>query len=328
MRRRVLFVAGVTALIATGAALLALPAVTSASSSLRFSVIPNRVVAGRQVSVTVALPATASARCSLSVRYHDGKAQSGLAPVVALSGRASWTWVVGDTAAAGAARVTASCGKFGRISHAMLIVGSLIPPKINVEKSGFSIRPRFTGTNVSWGLVLRNTSPNADALQVYVLVNFVLADGRALGTQTANVTAIGAGSRFYVGGELSFPGAAPIARLEPVIVIGGHERKKAVFPAITNVVVEPNQGDPGWVGDVAGELVNDNPPWILNSASLFAVVFDAAGNVLGGGSGSAGAKSPPGTRQVFKISGGFDPIPVDKTAYAIVSSMPSYSLGG
>jgi hypothetical protein len=328
MRRRVLFVAGVTALIAAGAALLALPAATSASSSLRFSAIPNRVVAGRQVSVTVALPATTSARCSLSVRYHDGKAQPGLAPVVGVAGRASWTWVVDDTAAAGAARVTASCGKFGRISRAMVVVGSLIPPRIKVEKSGFSIRPRFTGTNVSWGLVLRNTSPNADAVQVYVLINFVLADGRALGTQTTNVQAIGAGSLFYVGGELAFPGAAPIVRLEPVIQVGGHQRKKAFFPAITNVVVEPSLGDPGWVGDVAGELVNDDAPWILASASLFAVVFDAAGNVLGGGNGAATAKSPPGTRQVFKITGGFDAIPLDKASYAVVSSMPSYSLGG
>jgi hypothetical protein len=260
------------------------------------------------------------------VLYHDGKAQTGLGPMLA-AGRASWTWVVADTAAAGAARVTASCGKFGRISHSMLIVGSLIPPKITVVKSGFSIRPRFTGTNVSWGLVLRNTSPNADALQVYILLNFVLADGRALGTQTTNVTAIGAGSPFYVGGELNFPGAAPIVRLEPVIQIGGHQRKKTFFPAITNVVVEANQGDPGWVGDVAGELVNDDAPWILNSASLFAVVFDAAGNVLGGGMGSAGAKSPPGTRQVFKLSSGFDPIPIDKAARAEISSMPSYALG-
>jgi hypothetical protein len=326
MRRKGRF-AGVMAVLAAGAALAALPAATSAASAPRFVAIPSHVVAGRQVTVTVAVPSTASARCALSVRYHDGKAQSGLAPASTVSGRASWIWVVEDTAAAGAARVSASCGKFGRISRSVLIVGSLIPPKIQVVKSGFSIRPRFSGTNVSWGLVLRNTSPNADALQVYVLINFVLADNRALGTQTTQVGAISAGSDFYVGGELTFPAAAPIVRLEPVIQIGGHQRKKAFFPSLTNIAVEPSLGDVGWVGDVGGELVNDDPPWILNSAQLFAVVFDAAGNVIGGGTGAATAKSPPGTRQVFKLTSGFDAIPMDKASSSAVSSVPTYSLG-
>jgi hypothetical protein len=307
------------------AALLALPAATNAAAGPRFTAIPKRVVAGSQVKVAIALAPKNPVRCALAVRYADGKRQAGL-PVLPAFTTASWTWQVPDTTAAGIARVTVSCGRLGRATRTMLIVGSLIPPKIEVVSSGFSIRTRPIGTNVSWGLVLKNTSPNADALKVYLLLNFVLADNRALGTQTTDIDTIGAGSLFYVGGELTFPEAAPIVRLEPVIQVGAHQRKLAFFPTISTIVVERDLFDPGWVGAVSGQLVNDDPPWIFDHATVYAVVFDAAGNILGGGSGFAFGRLPPGTRQVFKASSGFDPIPLDKAAYALVSTEPTYQL--
>ncbi len=306
------------------AAALAVPAAAAGTPPLHFSAVPDRAVAGRSVSVEVAAPA--GTRCALSVRYRNGEAQSGLEPVLALKGRASWTWVLADTTAAGAARITATCGR-ARISRTIVVVGSLVPPRITVEKSGFSIRPKFGGTTVSWGLVLRNSSPNADALDVYVLVNFLLADDRALGTKTQSIGGIRAGQVFYLGGEMKFPGAAPITRLEPVIQIGGHQRRSLILPAITNLVIEPSTYDAGWVGGVRGELVNDDPPWVFQSAKISTVVFDASDNVIGGGTGFANALLPPGTRQVFKATLGLSAIPLDKAARAMVSVVPKYSPG-
>ncbi len=46
--------------------------------------------------------------------------------------------------------------------------------------------------------MLRNTSPNADALNVYVLVNFVMADGQAIGTKAETIDAIPAGTHLRV----------------------------------------------------------------------------------------------------------------------------------
>ena len=260
------------------------------------------------------------------MKYGDGSTQAGVASAPAIDGRASWTWPVADTAAAGAARLTATCGS-ARATRTMLVVGSLIPPRIQVLKSGFSIRPKSTGTQVSWGLVLKNVSPNADALKIYVLLNFVLADNRALGTKTQTVAAIGAGQTYYLGGNLQFPGQAPIARLEPVIQIGGHQRPAVFGPAIENVAIEPSAHDPGWVGDVAGELVNDDAPWVFQRAKVSAVVLDANGEVLGGGTGFANAVLPPGTRQVFKASQGFSAIPLDRAVQVMVSTEPTYQTG-
>ena len=116
-----------------------------------------------------------------------------------------------------------------------------------------------------------------------MLVNFVMADNHALGTATQRVGAVGAGSTFNLGGAIKFPGLAPITRLEVVVEIGGHQRKRFFAPSPQQVAVEPAPYDPGWVGDVAGELVNDDPPWVLERAQMWAVVFDAAGNVLAAG---------------------------------------------
>jgi hypothetical protein len=293
-----------------------------AGSGVRFSRLPARVVAGSTATVVVSAPGTG--RCLLSVRYADGTGQGGIATAPLIGGRATWRWKVDDTTAAGRAVVTATCGK-ARIRGRMLIVGSLIAPKIVVVKDGFSTRSRFNGTVLSYGLVLRNTSPNADALNIYALVNFVLADNRALGTVTQNVGAIGAGSTFYLGGSMTFPGLAPVARLEVVLRVRGHQRKRLFTPSVANSVVEGSPSDPGWVGDVAGELVNDDPPWIMQRAQMWAVVFDSAGNVIGGGQGFASAELPPGTREVFKLTQGFNAIPLDKAASAGVSSVPTYT---
>jgi hypothetical protein len=304
------------------ALVLAIPAWAGGGPGLRFTHVPGRVVAGS--TATVAVTAPGIGRCTLAVRYSDGTAQQGLGSAPLLAGKATWSWKVADTTAAGKAAAMVACGK-ARASRTMLIVGSLVPPKIVVVKDGFSTRAKATGTKLSYGIVLKNTSPNADALNVYVLVNFVLANNNALGTVTQSVGAIGAGSTFDLGGSTTFPGLAPIARLEVVVQPNGHQKKLARTPSSANVTVEPSSYDPGWVGSVAGELINDDPPWILDRAQMWSVVFDSAGNVLGGGQGYAGARLLVGTREVFKLTQGFDAIPLDKAASAAVSSVPTYS---
>jgi len=62
---------------------------------------------------------------------------------------------------------------------------------------------------------------------------------------------------------------------------------------------------------------------VLYNASVYK---DAAGNVLGGGSGSSyGANLPPSTREVFKLTGGgFRDIPLDRAATTVVSATPTW----
>ena len=54
------------------------------------------------------------------------------------------------------------------------------------------------------------------------------------------------------------------------------------------------------------------------------MVFDANGNVLGGGSGYAFASLPPSAREFFKIERGLDAVPMSRAASAMVSAVGTY----
>ena len=309
-------------------AALAASTATARASSLRFSFLPSRMLQGGEVAVRVAVRPRA-ARCSLAVLYRGGGTQSGLPAVQARKGVAEWRWTVPLDTQAGLARVTASCKGAGRVTAKVLVVGQLIPVKVDVVKRGFSIRPLpYGGTTVSYGLMLHNESKNQDALQVNVLVNFVMADNKLLGSESSNVGLIPAGGDYAYGDELTFPEGAPIDRLEVVVQVGAHGKPGALPPAIANLRVLPDPYDPGFVGSVEGELINDQPALELWNARLSTVVFDAAGNILGGGTGYAFQTLPPGTREFIKLTMGLKAIPITRAASAVVSVDPSWRQPG
>jgi hypothetical protein len=281
-----------------------------------------RAYQGRPYSATVS--ARTGASCTLAVRYKDGTAQGGLAAAQAVAGRATWKWTLPPVTAPGAARLTALCGK-ASARQTIIVVGTLIPPKIAVLKSGWSVRQRQVGSSVSYGVVLKNTSPNADALKVSLQVNFVMSDDKLVGTATQPIPLIGAGVTYNYAGSLQFPGTAPIAKLEFVIIVGERDKAQRLHrPAVDNVAAIPQQFDPAWTAWVQGEMINDHPSLTLKSAQLSAVLFDADGNVLGGATGTAFNVLPPGTRQVFKILNGIDSVPFARVASVAVSVVPTY----
>ena len=302
-----------------------------ASAPFHFSRLPTRAVAGQAVTVAVAR-ARANAQCSLIVAYGKTANQSGLATPTAVKGAASWTWKIPADVQADRAQLTARCTGSKQITAKLLVVGSLIPPKMSVVKDGFSVRVKTGGrADVSYGVLIQNQSPNADALDVNVLVNFVMADNHLIGSASNRVDLIEAGSTYALGNNLVFPGAAPVARLEIVISVGRSNRHVGHAPALDNIVIEPatSPADQGYVGDVAGEVINNDAHLALQRVSYSAVIFDAAGNVLGGGKGSSFTTAlPPGTRQVFKLQqGGFTDIPFERAASATVSTIPTWQTG-
>src|SRR5262249_19562928 len=155
--------------------------------------------------------------CSLSVRYANGARQSGLKPVRAAGGQASWTWHVLLGTKAGAARMSATCGHAGRASRTLIVVGQLAPPQITVGQDGWSVHYKsFGGASISYGVILKNHSSNADALNVNVLVNFVEPNNHLFASSSRNVNVIPAGSEYALGYGFDVPGVPPIARLEVV----------------------------------------------------------------------------------------------------------------
>jgi hypothetical protein len=308
----------------------ALAAVASgiAAGSLGAKPAPLRITApGRALQGKVAVVSVKSQSfgCKLSVRYANGDKQSDMLPKKVQSGTVVWQWQVPQFAPAGQAKLTVACPGAAKATRTIIVVGGLIPPRVEVVKKGFSVRVQSGRENVSYGLVLQNTSPNGNALDVSVLVNFVLPDRHLIGSVSAHVPIINAGSVYNLGGVLNFTGTPPIAALEVVVNPGGRAKSaKVFFPALDNVHLVPSPFDPAWLGSVEGDLINVHPSLTLTNSTLSCVVFDASGNVLGGGQGSGNFKLLPGTRSFFKISNGLDPIPFNKAASVSISILPQY----
>jgi hypothetical protein len=300
---------------------------TGRADGIHFVAGAHRVVQGNEVSVSVSV-SPAGVRCSASVRYKGGKTQN-LSTVAAIGGRASWNWRVARSTTPGPARINVACGPAGRASRTLAVIGAVLPPAIRVVKSGWSVRPMMgAGSSVSYGVILANESRTRDALDVKVLVNFVMEDNRLIGSATTKVADIAAGTQHAMGGDLMFPGGAPIARLEIVATTGGAGPATRTFPGLSAVRVMPSPWEPSWAGSVEGELQNDDPALTLSRAELSTVVLDTAGNVIGGGHGNAFTPIPPSTRLFFKINQGLRAIPIGKAATALVSVVPTYDKAG
>ena len=315
-------VARSTALAAV-AVLVAVSPAAARGNGIRLAFAPQHAVEGRDARIAVTVR-PARAACTLRVRYRDGSYQPGLKRVVARAGRAAWTWTVPTNVQAGEATATVRCGRAGTLTRSLLVVGRLVAPKIVVSNSGFSTKVVGTGTSLSYGLVLHNTSSTQDATKVTVQTNFVEPDDHLIGTDTHTVALIRAGTDYYYGASVSFPGSAPVARLEVVLQANGFVSDQSHMPTLANIHLVPSPYQPAWLGSVEGEIQNTDPSLSLQTASLSAVVFDSAGKILGGGNGGIYGNLPPGTREFLKFDGGVDVIPTADAASVQVSVTPTW----
>ena len=299
-------------------------AASGRAQSVAFVAGPDRVVQGNPATVSVSVSPT-GAHCSLSVRYKSGAKQKGLKTVTAAGGKATWTWTVPRKVQPGLTHVTASCSGAGRATRTLTVIGGVVPPKIDVVQSGWSVRVfPFGGSGVSWGVILANRSKTQDALDVNVICNMVMEDNRLVGTASAHISDVAAGSEHATGGELNFPAGAPIARLEFVVQIGKVGPATHVKPGVSFVRLAPSPYEPAWTGEIDGEIQNDSPVKTLRMVELSGVVFDAEGNIIGGGTGFSVGALPPAARMVLRITNGMRPILYAKAASAMVSVVPTY----
>jgi hypothetical protein len=306
---------------------LALCAATAAAAPAAGTPAVKR---GHALAIKVA---TKSANvCMPVVRYSDGTMQNGTAKK-AHGGRLAWSLLVPRTAPLGTGTWYVQCAAV--IAHGKFTVAGQDAqaenaPRVVADKQGFSQRPdKFgTGSSFSYGIFLRNTSPTQDAMNVYVLVNMVAANGELIGSATRTVPLISAGQSYALGDSLSLRTQAPVAKLELTIRLGAHELKRAHdLPEFANVRIIPSEGDVGWVGEVDGEVLNTAAGMTLANAKLSIVLLDAAGTVVGGGTGYTAAPLPSGSRMVFLATSGFNAVPVDRALTPVVSVEPSYVAG-
>lgn len=323
-RRSLVIVVAAVAAIAAGSA------AASSQWTLRFSFVPQRAYQGQPAAVS-ALVKPSTARCSLLVRYSDNSVQQGLGTLHARVGRVEWKWTLAPDAPAGAARAVVTCGRSGTLSRTFIVVGgTVLHSKLTVVNTGFSQRPNKAGPGsaVSYGVVLDNPSSTEDAENVSVQVNFVDSTDHTLQTVTNRVKVVRAASTFNLGGYESLASQTPVVKLEVIVQTGGYVKRSVHEPATENVHVVPAATDPNWVGEVDGDLINDDPTNTLTTAQIYIVLSDSAGNIVGGGSGFLLSVLPSGTRSYFGASFGFQPVPIAKATTVSISVVPTYQAPG
>lgn len=311
------------------AAITASAAAAANGWSVRFSFVPDRAYQGQPAAVSAIVKPNVG--CSLLVRYVDGSVQTGLAKVRSASGHVSWKWNLAAAAPVGQAKASVTCGPYGYGSRTFTVVGGTVRhSKLSLVKTGYSQRPNSygSGSNVSYGVVLDNPSQTEDAQQVTVQVNFIDASDHTLQTATTSIGTIRAGSTFNVGGYQALPSQTPVVKLEVIVQTTAYVKHSLHEPAVENVHIVPSMFEPNWVGEVDGDVVNDDPTNTLTNASAYIVLYDAAGNIVGGGQGFLVSVLPPGTRSYFSASLGFGAVPVDKASTAAISIVPTYKAPG
>ncbi|HZT91945.1 MAG TPA: hypothetical protein VFA05_07900 [Gaiellaceae bacterium] len=322
--RRLASTAAVAALGVTAATAHAAPTSATAAPTVH-----------RGQAATISVATRSHAVCAASVQYADGVGQD-TGVKRPRGGRVAWVVRIPTNAALGVAHWRVVCGGAFRRSGTWVVtvVGSgggrngLPLPRVVVDRYGFSERPSQVGSgaNVSYGLFLRNTSQNEDALNVYVLINFVTASGALNATVTKNVDLVQANSVWALGDSIGLRANVPIVKLEITVKVGSAQKAQSyALPHFANVSILPESYDPGYVGEVDGEIVNDSSPQTLDSANLSVVLLDASGNIVGGGTAMIFSPLPSGSRMVFLAQQGFNSVPLEKAASAVISVAPKYA---
>ncbi len=168
-----------------------------------------------------------------------------------------------------------------------------------------------------YGVVLRNPSPDEDALRVTVLVNLLAANGSIVDSDSTVIEGIPAGAEYYHGGHAIYNGAIPATKLEVSVQIGGHQAKRiGSLPPVTNVRWTEN-----FLGtSVAGEFSNPYTQTLSRLARITFVCFRSDGSVVGGGYTYPPAAIPVGGRAGF--SGSLEAVPVSSIASCQASIEP------
>jgi hypothetical protein len=279
--------------------------------------------------------------CTPVVTYANNRMQGGTTKKAGAGGLLSWSLLVPRDVPLGPGKWYVRCAWFHIVGEGKFVVAAAkttppppaaATPRVVADKQGFSQRfnKSDSGSNFSYGMFLRNTSNTQDAQDVYVLVNMVAGSGALIASATRTIPLIAAGQTYALGDSMSLRTQVPVAKLELTIRVGAHQLKQPHnSPEFANVRIVPSQGDPGWVGEVDGEVLNSSTPAMtLTNAKLSIVLLDAAGNPVGGGTGYTFSALPSGSRMVFVATSGFNSVPLNRALTPVVSAEPTYASAG
>jgi hypothetical protein len=212
-------------------------------------------------------------------------------------------WRLPKDATLGKWTITAVCGRAGAATTSFMVTPRAVAPqpvpaRVVVDKSGFSYADTFSSRSMSLGVVLRNVSPDEDALRVQVTVNIVDGSGRILKTNASTISGIPAGSTYYQGDYVFLDYADTPTRLVITVQVGQRQTKKiGALPPTANLRAVDSFGDTR----VEGEFSNPYAQTMSTSARITCAVFDNGGNVIGGGFTYPASSVSPGGRIGFSM---------------------------
>jgi len=67
-----------------------------------------------------------------------------------------------------------------------------------------------------------------------------------------------AGSTFNLGGNQALSTQTPVVKLEIIVQTDSYVKAATHEPAVENVHIVPSSFEPNWVGEVDGDLINDD----------------------------------------------------------------------
>jgi hypothetical protein len=192
------------------------------------------------------------------------------------------------------------CTKGGSASDSFTVgAASISPAQVSVIKSGFSTEAFGSQTWLHCGIELHNSSLVSDARSVAVTVTFVDTLGRSLTTSEIELTVIPAGETFYASCLTIVNVTLSVAAAQAHVKIGKSVAKKAQLPSVSGLKLESD--DFGDTQTLIGSLTNAYSQPMPQDAAIYAVYYDAAGDIIGGDWTPTGASVQPGATVGFSF---------------------------
>lgn len=248
--------------------------------------------------LTIKAAAPQGARCTATISL-TGRPIARLASRELASGRTIWTHRLSATAKLGNYRVVVSCSKGGRASAAFKVgAPPIAPAQISVVKSGFSTEPIGGQTFLNCGVQLQNTS-TSDARNVAVTVTFADTQERSLATDEIDLTVIPAGQSVYASCATMMTSVTlSVASVQVAVKVGESAAKGSELPAVSGLTLTPDEFG---TQTLTGNLTNPYATPLPDSAVIYAVYYDASGDIVGGDQATTGASVEPGATIAFSF---------------------------
>jgi hypothetical protein len=154
----------------------------------------------------------------------------------------------------------------------------------------------------TYGLGLSNRSAVVDAVDVTVTEGFQDAGGRSVATDSQDLGGIPASGTFYIGGETCSNVSLTVASFEIGVKVRRTQPKRYVMSPVSGLYVT---GGTDYIDGVGGQLTNPYSTPIPDTATIYVVLHDLSGQIIGGSADRSGAAVAPHKTVGFSIGVGF-----------------------